>query len=224
MKKTRLFIAMTILAAAASLSSCGAGNISGTAAGTSSPAENVKVTFIETTGEGGIVGEAADAAVQEHGEFTEKLPAAIPGTNDTDTDKDPDTSGNDSGEQTTELDPSELEISDLGESLGEFKDESYWERMLDKDSRPTHSDKVFLICVEPETPEYVINDFIEKYGFTVIYDYENFNMYALEAPEPKSEDEIYDFCKELESYSFVLSAEPDGMIYLDDPVQDISLF
>lgn len=77
--------------------------------------------------------------------------------------------------------------------------------------------KVFLISVDPETTDEMMREVTDKYDLEVVYDYENFNMYALAVPEPLDSDATAEFIKELQdSYDFILTVEPDSVMYLDD--------
>ena len=118
--------------------------------------------------------------------------------------------------ETTVIDLSDIETADIPENLGEFKDESYWERMPDSNKDKSQvSDKVFIVCVEAGTTDEMMQEVIDKYRLEVVYDYENFNMYALAVPEPLDAEKSADFQKELlDSYSFILSVEPDSTVYL----------
>lgn len=128
--------------------------------------------------------------------------------------------------ETVTLDPSELETVGSLENLGEFKDDSYWERMLDGDNKKV-SNKVFLLCADADTTDAMMQEVIDRYGLEVIYDYENFNMYALAVPEPLDAEQSEKFMNELlGNYSFILSVEPDSVVYLDttDTVENDMLF
>lgn len=75
---------------------------------------------------------------------------------------------------------------------------------------------VFLVCVEPGTPREKIDEVIGQYGLSVVYDYENFDIYALAVAEPLNDDGTKQFINELESsYDFIISVEPDGVMTLD---------
>ena len=147
------------------------------------------------------------------------------------TDSSPETTDNttettDNSYETTELNIEDIEPYFPGEDLGEYKDESYWDRMLDtgNDDDKTEN-KVFLISVDAGTTDEMMNGVIADYGLTVVYDYENFNMYAIAVPEALNKQQSDDFIAELtEKYDFILSAEPDSIAYLDSSANDISLF
>ena len=125
-------------------------------------------------------------------------------------------------DQTVELDVADLETYDLGENFGEFKDESYWEQRLgghDDDALPT-SNKIFIVSVDADTTDAMMQEVIDKYSLEVIYDYENFSMYALAVPEPLDEEQTQAFIKELENnYDFILMVEPDSVMYLDSAAE-----
>lgn len=121
--------------------------------------------------------------------------------------------------ETTVIDLSDIETADIPENLGEFKDESYWERMPDSSKDKSQvSDKVFIVCVEAGTTDEMMREVIDRYSLEVIYDYESFNMYAVAVPEPLDAQQSKQFINELsDNYSFILSVEPDQIIYPDTP-------
>lgn len=83
--------------------------------------------------------------------------------------------------------------------------------------QPEVSNKVFLVSVDTDTTDKMMDKVIDKYGLEVIYDYSNFNMYAIAVPEPLDAEQTETFITELESsYSFILMVEPDSIMYLDN--------
>lgn len=84
------------------------------------------------------------------------------------------------------------------------------------DAKTPTGNSVFLVCVDADTTDEMMNEVIADYGLSVVYDYENFNMYALSVPSPLDDEETQRFIKELESaYDFILSVEPDSIVTLD---------
>ena len=70
---------------------------------------------------------------------------------------------------------------------------------------------VILISVSDVTTDEDIKKLCEDKGLEIIYDYENFNMYALAVKKELSDKE--GFCRELqEEYDFILEAFPDSEV------------
>ncbi len=76
--------------------------------------------------------------------------------------------------------------------------------------------RVFIVSVEPDTPDETINELFEKCELDILYDYDNFNMYAVSAREPLNEEDSDAVIRTLEEYDFILMVEPDSVVYLDN--------
>ena len=77
----------------------------------------------------------------------------------------------------------------------------------------------FLISVEEGTSSEKMQKVFDKYNLEVIYDYENFNMYAVAVPEALDKTESNQFIAELtKKYSFIISVEPDSVMQLDNGI------
>ena len=75
---------------------------------------------------------------------------------------------------------------------------------------------VFILSVDPETPEETILEVFDKFELGIVYDYENFNMYAVSVKEPLDAEQTAEFIRSLEEYDFILMVEPDSVVYLDN--------
>jgi hypothetical protein len=74
--------------------------------------------------------------------------------------------------------------------------------------------KVFIFSVEPGTPKDKVSGLCSDLGLTVVYDYENFDMYAVSADEPLAEDAAEQLMEKIENYEFILMVEPDSAVSL----------
>lgn len=68
---------------------------------------------------------------------------------------------------------------------------------------------VLLLNVEPEIKEQGISDILDKYDLTIVYDYENFSMYAVKADHVLTDQETEQLIRELEEEPGILGAEKD---------------
>lgn len=82
----------------------------------------------------------------------------------------------------------------------------------------TDADKVgvVIVSVEEKLTEEELNALLKKYNMTVLYDYQNFNMYAFRLEKALDRAEMAAFCEKLEGEDKVLSAEPDQKMELMD--------
>ncbi len=94
-----------------------------------------------------------------------------------------------------------------------YKDESYYNRM----ANPSYSHNTVLISVDEE----VLNDekveaICKKYDLSILYDYENFNMYALSSEKTLSDMELAKLIDDLSLEEGVLTVERDYICTIDD--------
>ena len=87
------------------------------------------------------------------------------------------------------------------------------------DSSAEYKNSVFIISVEPDTTDETMSALFEKYGLDIVYDYENFNMYAVSVSEPLDAEQTDKFIKALEEYDFILMVEPDSVVYIDSSAE-----
>ena len=58
----------------------------------------------------------------------------------------------------------------------------------------------------------------KKYSLTVLYDYDFSNMYAFKLNSSLTESQMTDFLEKFAKEKGVIYAEPDQIIYIDDPL------
>ncbi|MBQ9267181.1 MAG: hypothetical protein IJ217_02725 [Clostridia bacterium] len=81
-----------------------------------------------------------------------------------------------------------------------------------------YSKNTLIISVDVAATKDEVMKLFEEYHLEIIYDYENFNMYAVKTERDMSIEELDNLIAELESNEYVLSAEKDSIIQLDEPV------
>lgn len=97
----------------------------------------------------------------------------------------------------------------------------YDELPIDDYRSPAEPVDVVIVSVEEDFTGGDLAALLEKYDMTVVYDYQSFSVYAFRLPKALAGQEMADFLDKLESEEKVLFAEPDSVIYLDDPVTDL---
>ena len=227
MKKTRTILLAMTLAAAAALSSCTAGETAKPQT-TSAPAETVMVTFGSENMP--AEGETVGAAVSGGGDDAEATGTmgTLPVTIDEDAPEETvvgTVSGEDSestqihlSAETVEIDLGgiDTDLYELGDSLGEYKDDSYWDRMLDNSSNPQVNDNIIIVSVDYGTDDEMMREVLDRFGLEVVYDYTNFSMYALSFTGDRDRNEKDEIIAEmLNDYSFIISVEYDSIMQLD---------
>jgi len=78
-----------------------------------------------------------------------------------------------------------------------------------------YRNSVFIISTEPGTTDETMSEFFEKNELSVVYDYENFNMYAVSVKEPLDAEQTAEFIESLEKNDFILMVEPDSIVTID---------
>ena len=81
------------------------------------------------------------------------------------------------------------------------------------------SPRTILITVADDFGEVDLQTLLKKYGLSVKYDYSSMKIYALTANHDMNEKELTALLEALAKENKILSAEPDQMIRLTDPVQ-----
>ena len=71
------------------------------------------------------------------------------------------------------------------------------------------------VSTEPGTTDETMSEFFEKNELSVVYDYENFNMYAVSVKEPLDAEQTAEFIESLEKNDFILMVEPDSIVTID---------
>ena len=83
------------------------------------------------------------------------------------------------------------------------------------ENKATYSNRTIIISVDQKLTKNELHLILEKYNLTVMYDYKNFNMYALQAEKELNADEMDILLKNLEGENHIISAIQDGIAYLD---------
>ena len=81
------------------------------------------------------------------------------------------------------------------------------------------SPRTILITVADDFGEEDLQALLKKYSLSVKYDYSSMKIYALETDHDMNEKELTALLQALAKENKILSAEPDQMIRLTDPVQ-----
>ncbi len=88
------------------------------------------------------------------------------------------------------------------------------------ENQPTEEDvgyslNTLLIMVEDKSDTAAINAMFENYGLTVIYDYENFMMYAVSLDHTYSPEELEGLISDLEKEEHVIAVDKDYIYSID---------
>ena len=81
------------------------------------------------------------------------------------------------------------------------------------------SPRTVLITVSDDLSSEELQALLKKYSLTVKYDYDSMNIYALEADHDMTAKELSTLLESLVKEEKILSAEPDQVIKLTDPVK-----
>jgi len=108
-----------------------------------------------------------------------------------------------------------IDISDLEpvteEMLIGYKDEDYYKRYSE------YSHNTVLLSVDESILDNAgVLDLCDKYGLSIMYDYQNFSMYALTSEEAFSDEELATLIKNLSQENGVLSVEKDYICHITD--------
>ena len=107
-----------------------------------------------------------------------------------------------------------FELSDL-EPVNEdwligYKDENYYNRR----SNPEFSHNTVIVAVDAELLDTAkVNVLCEKYGLSITYDYETFEMYALSSEKEMSDEELNKLIDDLSQEEGILSVSKDYICY-----------
>lgn len=83
-----------------------------------------------------------------------------------------------------------------------------------------YSLRTLIISVTEKFDEAELKEFCEKYGLSVTYDYDSFNMYAMSLAEDHSVEELRELAARIEAENEkVTSCELDAIMHLIDPVK-----
>ena len=84
--------------------------------------------------------------------------------------------------------------------------------------KPAASDNSFLAAFEEDVTGDDVKALCKKYSLTVLYDYDFSNMYAFKLKSSLTESQMTDFLEKFAKEKGVIYAEPDQIIYIDDPL------
>ena len=76
-------------------------------------------------------------------------------------------------------------------------------------AEPEHSMKTLIVSVDENASKKKIKKIFKKLGLSIVYDYENSNMYAVELAEETDEAGLNAMIEKLEAYDAIISVEKD---------------
>ena len=76
-------------------------------------------------------------------------------------------------------------------------------------AEPEHSMKTLIVSVDENASKKKIKKIFKKLGLSIMYDYDDLNMYAVELAEETDEAGLNELIEKLEAYDAILSAEKD---------------
>ncbi len=83
-----------------------------------------------------------------------------------------------------------------------------------------YSLRTLIVSVTEKFDEAELKEFCEKYGLSVTYDYDSFNMYAMSLAEDHSVEELRELATRIEAENEkVIACELDAVMHLIDPVK-----
>ena len=85
--------------------------------------------------------------------------------------------------------------------------------------RPAVSENTFLAGFDEDVTDDEIKALCKKYSLTVVYDYSFSNMFAFKLSESLGYDDMMTFLEKFSKEKGVIYAEPDHIIYIDDPIE-----
>ena len=85
-----------------------------------------------------------------------------------------------------------------------------------QEAAPQYSARVILVSVDRKLTKKELKKLLKKYDLSVVYDYKNFNMYALSADRDLTDDEMQKLLDEIGKEKHVSSASRDEILTLDD--------
>ena len=80
---------------------------------------------------------------------------------------------------------------------------------------PDHSMKTVIVSVSEDASQKTVKKIFKKLGLTILYDYDNLNMYAVSLAEETDEEGLTELIEKLEAYDEILMAERDYISYLN---------
>ena len=82
-------------------------------------------------------------------------------------------------------------------------------------SIPEHSMKTLIVSVSENATQKSVKKIFKKLGLSIVYDYENFNMYAVSLAEETDEAGLTELIEKLEAYDEITNVERDYIAHID---------
>ncbi len=80
---------------------------------------------------------------------------------------------------------------------------------------PEYSMKTVIVSVSSDASQKKVKKIFKKLGLSILYDYENFDMYAVSLEEETDEKGLAELIEKLEAYDEILTAERDYISHID---------
>ncbi len=85
-----------------------------------------------------------------------------------------------------------------------------------------HSMKTLIVTVDKDASKKKLEKIFSDHGFSILYDYESINGYAITLAEEVDEKTLVGLIKTLEAYDEIISVEKDYIYHLyDQPGQNV---
>ncbi len=84
------------------------------------------------------------------------------------------------------------------------------------DANPEYSDRTLIVTVSEEMTDEQMQAICDEFHLEIVYDYDNFLMYALSTEKPMEEDDMQTLMAELMRQDGILAVERDAVVHLDD--------
>ena len=85
----------------------------------------------------------------------------------------------------------------------------------ERPGRDNVSSSVILVSVDGDRKKAGVEDLCRKYHLSLVYDYKNFNMYALKTENPLPDGDMEELIRQLSKEKGILSVERDRMMTVD---------
>lgn len=85
--------------------------------------------------------------------------------------------------------------------------------LMEQDQQP--ASQTLMVSVDRKLHRKELQQLLAKYQLTVVYDYQNFNMYALAPKKPCSKFRLERIRKHLQQEPHVIGVEPDRMVQVE---------
>lgn len=84
------------------------------------------------------------------------------------------------------------------------------------DGTEAYSDSTLLLSVDQQFTDAELKQLCKKYELSVVYQYQNFDMFALKTRHPYTDQEMGDLLENLKAEKNVTDAQRDTIMHLDD--------